>query len=211
MLYTLQLGALATNCYILANEQNKAVIIDAGGSFNKLKAFLDEKGLSCASLILTHGHYDHIGAASAVKKAYPQCRVYINSDDSILYEKYINGEGLPPYLKKEDYSGFAPTDDLKDRDLISEAGFDFKIIHTPGHTPGGVTLVCDKYMFTGDTLFRGSMGRVDLLGGDEKEIMKSLKKLYDYEGDYIVLPGHEGASTLSEERETNPYMKLAIK
>ena len=211
MLYTLQLGPLATNCYILANDSSEAVIVDAGGSFKKLKEFLDEKGLCCTHLILTHGHYDHIGAASSVKKAYPQCRVYINSDDSILYERYVNGEGLPPYLKAEDYKDFKPTDDLKSIDELTCAGFDFKVIPTPGHTPGGVTLVCQKYMFTGDTLFRGSMGRVDLLGGDEKEIMKSLKKLYDYEGDYIVLPGHEGAGTLQEERETNPYMKMAIR
>lgn len=211
MLYTLQLGPLATNCYIMANEENQCVIIDAGGSFKKLKEFLDEKNLSCTDLILTHGHYDHIGAASAVKRAYPDCRVYINSDDSIIYDNYVKGQGLPAYLKKQDYEAFAPTDDLKNKDSLNAAGFEFKIIHTPGHTPGGVTLVCQRFMFTGDTLFKGSMGRVDLLGGSEEEIMKSLKRLYEYEGDYAVLPGHEGASTLSEERETNPYMKLAIK
>ena len=86
-----------------------------------------------------------------------------------------------------------------------------KAIATPGHTPGGMTYICDGIMFTGDTLFKGSMGRCDLLGGDEKVIMKSLVKLYETEGDFAVCPGHEGASTLNEERETNPYMRMALK
>ena len=211
MLYNLQLGALATNCYILANSEKRAIVVDPGGSYPKFKAFMEENDLVVDSVLLTHGHYDHIGAVSAIKKDNPDVHIYINKEEELLYERYVRGEGLPPYMKPSDYKDFKPTDYIKGGDVLNLAGFEIKVLPCPGHTPGGVSFVTENYMFTGDTLFRGSMGRIDLLGGDKDEMMKSLKYLYEYEGDYIVLPGHEAATTLEEERQTNPYFRLAMK
>ena len=211
MLYHLTLGPLATNCYILSDENNQGIIIDPAAKGDKIIEVLKENNIDLKAILLTHGHYDHIGAVGYLMDNIPNLKCFANEDEEIITERYVKGEGLPAYLKPKDYENFRTTDSVKDQDVLTFGNLKIKAIATPGHTPGGMTYICDGIMFTGDTLFKGSMGRCDLLGGDEKVIMKSLVKLYETEGDFAVCPGHEGASTLNEERETNPYMRMALK
>ncbi|MEG1973229.1 MAG: MBL fold metallo-hydrolase [Oscillospiraceae bacterium] len=210
MLYHLTLGPLATNTYILTDENNLGVIFDPAANPSKILKFLDENQIDLKAILLTHGHYDHIGAVGGLLAKIPNLKCYINREDTVLTDKYKNGEGLPAYLHPADYAGLKITDFVADGDIIKVGDMEIKAIATPGHTLGGMTYASEGILFTGDTLFKGSMGRSDLYGGDEEEIMHSLKKIYTLKGDFGVCPGHEGASQLSVERETNPYMRLAV-
>ena len=211
MVYHLTLGPLGTNCYILTDENNVGVIFDPAASGTKIMELLNEKKIDLKAIFLTHGHYDHIGAVGYLMENISGLSCYMNEREFLLTDRYKSGESLPAYLKKVDYEGFKTTHNIDDCDIIKVGNLEIKAISTPGHTKGSLIFISEGIMFTGDTLFKGSMGRCDLLGGDEEVMMKSLKKLYDYEGDFSVCPGHEGATKLSEERKTNPYMRMAIK
>ena len=115
------------------------------------------------------------------------------------------------YITKEDYEGLKADILLHEGDEVVAGAMTFKVMETPGHTRGGVCYICEDCIFSGDTLFRQECGRTDLEGGSYPEILRSLKRLHDLEGDYNVLPGHEGFSMLSHERKYNPYMKEAVK
>ena len=155
--------------------------------------------LKCKAIMLTHGHFDHVGAVNAVAEQ-TGCPVYINKRDE-GYKVGMSGMmfKLPEGGKYYD-----------DGDVITEAGLEFKVIATPGHTPGGVSLICENALFTGDTLFRGSCGRTDLPGGDTETELRSVKKLCMLPGDYEVYPGHMDSSTLERERRFNHYCREAM-
>lgn len=197
-LTVLQLGELGANCYIVADEQTQAcAIVDPGGQGEALADWLEGQGLKPRMVLLTHGHYDHVGAVAALKKA-TGCKVYMDPVDA-------QGSQLLPLTPDVLTDNWPANDELTIDELT------FKIYHTPGHTRGGVCLSCYGLLFSGDTLFAGSCGRTDFPGGSMQEMAKSLSLLAELPlpDATKVLPGHEGFSTLGQERSTNPYMNGA--
>lgn len=191
---TMELGIYFVNCYLIHEENSKScVCIDPGGNANKVLKFLDEQGLALEAILLTHGHFDHVGAVKELAET-TGCRVYLHSDDLLLPENFTAG---PLYY----------THHYDEGDVLELAGLTIRVLHTPGHTGGSVCLLVDDVIFSGDTLFCHSCGRTDLPGGDPDAIMKSLARLKALEGDYRVCPGHNRATTLAVEREYNPFMK----
>ena len=191
-IHTLALGNYQTNCYIVHEENAKTcVIIDPGYQAEDILRELQGLGLTLDAILLTHGHFDYVGAVKALV-AETDCRVYLHPDELSLPEMFTAG----PLFYTDTYST-----------ALSLAGLSFRIMHTPGHTPGSVCLLCEKHIFSGDTLFAGSCGRTDLPGGDWTAIRKSLLKLRDLVGEFAVHPGHGEATTLAMERQYNPYMQ----
>lgn len=197
---TIPVGQLETNCYVVVNEETLAcVVIDPGDESNTIMDYIESNHLSCEAIMLTHGHFDHVGAVNEILDQ-TGCALYINPRDE-GYEVGMSG------MKFKMPEGGKYYDD---GDVIVEAGFEFKVLATPGHTPGSVCLICGGALFTGDTLFRGSCGRADLPGGSMREEMRSLKKICALEGDYEVYPGHMDSSSLERERRFNHYCREAM-
>lgn len=200
LIKTLPVGQLETNCYVVTNESTlECVVIDPGDESNTILDYIEFNHFKCTAIMITHGHYDHTGAADAVAEE-TGATVYMNSRDDA---RVIESRQLPYRLPDNGIN-------YDDGDIIDTAGLRFEIIATPGHTPGGVTIKCEDCLFTGDTLFRGSLGRTDLDGGDMDKELASLKKLCSLEGDYEVYPGHMGSTTLQRERSFNYYCRMAM-
>ena len=200
LIKTIPVGQLEENCYVVTNEKTlECVVIDPGDESNTILDYLELNSLKCRAIMITHGHYDHVGAVDAVAEE-TGAAVYMNSRDarseSSYHLRYTPPEGTVSY---------------DDGDVIETAGLRFEILATPGHSPGGVTIRCENALFTGDTLFRGSCGRVDLEGGDMTQELLSLKRLCELEGDYEVYPGHMDSSTLERERRFNYYCREAMR
>lgn len=192
-IHVLPLGDYQTNCYILHNDgSSDCVVLDPGYEPEIILSFLSEKKLNLTAIALTHCHFDHVGAVKELA-AQTDCRVYLNEKDLALPPMLTNG---PLYY----------TDTYKDGDTVTLAGIPFRVLETPGHTPGSVCLMTGAHLFSGDTLFAGSCGRTDLPGGDSRAMRDSLRKLAALEGDYDVYPGHGSATTLAREKQTNPYL-----
>ena len=199
---TLPVGQLETNCYVVINEETLGcVVIDPGDESNTIMDYIEGSQLCCRAILLTHGHYDHVGAVQEVAEQ-TGCKVYINPRDE-GYEPGLSGMKykVPEGIEKVYYD---------DGDVVTEAGLTFKVVATPGHTPGGVCLICGEALFTGDTLFRGSCGRTDMPGGSMRTEMQSLKRICELPGDYEVYPGHMDSSTLERERRFNHYCREAV-
>ena len=198
----MQVGPIGTNCYILEDDQtNLAAVIDPGDEPELIQEALEKEGVEVRYLLLTHGHYDHTTAVPALHRVYPQADIYIHQADA-------NGAGstLVPLTGE--------VDDLKlydEGDVIRLGDHEIQVLHTPGHSPGSVTLKVEDVLFTGDTLFAGSCGRTDLRGGSYEQIMQSLKRLGELKGDFHVCPGHEATSTLERERRSNPFLMEAMR
>ena len=200
LIKTIPVGQLEENCYVVTNEETlECVVIDPGDESNTILDYLESNHLRCRAIFLTHGHFDHVGAVDAVA-AETGATVYMNSRDAAK-ERSFHLRYTPP----------AGSLSYDDGDVIETAGLRFEILATPGHTPGGVTIRCENALFTGDTLFRGSCGRVDLEGGDMDEELLSLKRLCELEGDFEVYPGHMDPTTLTRERMFNFYCREAMK
>ena len=199
LIKTIPVGQLETNCYVVTDEQTlDCAVIDPGDESNSILDYLESNHLRCRAILLTHGHYDHTGAADSLREE-TGATVYMNRlDDRKNSDDYVFPYTLPENGK---YYG--------DGDAVEISGLRFEVIATPGHTRGGVTLRCGNALFTGDTLFKGSCGRTDLPGGDMDEELESLNKLCSLPGDYEVYPGHMDSSTLSRERLFNYYCRLA--
>lgn len=201
LIKTLPVGQLETNCYVVTDENTlNCAVIDPGDESNTIMDYLEDNHLCCKAILLTHGHFDHTGAVAAVAEE-TGAPVWINKRDVCrpneeAHYRFAAPEGCMFY---------------DDGDSVDVDSLHFQVIATPGHTPGGVSLVCGEALFTGDTLFRGSCGRVDLPGGSAKDEMQSLRRLCLLPGDYEVYPGHMDSSTLERERSFNYYCREAIK
>ena len=198
----LRVGPIGTNCYILEDDQtNLAAVIDPGDEPELIQEALEKEGVEVRYLLLTHGHYDHTTAVPALHRVYPQADIYIHQADA-------NGAGSTLFPLAGE------VDDLKlydEGDVIRLGDHEIQVLHTPGHSPGSVTLKVEAVLFTGDTLFAGSCGRTDLRGGSYEQIMQSLKRLGELKGDFHVCPGHEATSTLERERRSNPFLMEAMR
>lgn len=200
-----KVGNLDTNCYILKRDDLRgAVVIDPGDDPFIIKSTLLEMDATPDLILLTHGHFDHILALQEVRTS--KTVVAIHEADA----KYLTERDLYSSMIGNDPRPFPPADVLftdKDRN-VTLCGYDFEVIHTPGHTEGSVCYLFGDLLFTGDTLFRGGIGRTDLLGGNNEKMFASLKLLNSMPVDYAVYPGHEKCTTLSEEKENNPYLRF---
>ena len=192
----LPLGVYQTNCYIIHEEASSSCcILDPGGEAKKVLELLKNRNLTLDAILLTHGHFDHVGAVKELHDA-TGCRVFLCPEDLTMPEKFTAGK-------------LFYTDTYGEGDVLEFSGLTIHVMHTPGHTPGSVCLTVDDTMFSGDTLFAGSCGRTDLPGGDHPTILASLRRLDALEGDYTVCPGHSGSTTLSREKQYNPFIKQA--
>lgn len=196
-------GILLANCYVIETENKNAVIIDAGGDFEKIKRFLTENELNLKKILLTHGHFDHIGAVQQLSEYY-KAEVFIHESDAVMLTDSTAS------LADSIGSLYKPVEKfttIKDGDVIKQDELSFEVIHTPGHTLGGVCYKCENSLFTGDTLFKLSMGRTDFPNGSASQLLNSLKRLADLDGDFDVYPGHNETTTLDFERKNNSYLK----
>ena len=192
--HAMALGDYQTNCYIIHEETSKkCCILDPGYDADFILDKLDSLGLTLEAILLTHGHFDHVGAVKELA-AETQCDVYIHPEDLSMPPMMTAG---PLYY----------THTYAEGDQLNLAGLTIGVLHTPGHTPGSVCLVTQNAMFSGDTLFQGSCGRTDLPGGDWATIGKSLARLAALEGNFWVYPGHGPSTTLRDEKKYNPYMR----
>jgi hydroxyacylglutathione hydrolase len=200
-------GMLEENCYLYAcPETREAVIIDPGEEPERILQKIQELQLIPKYIINTHGHFDHIRAIDAVSEVYP-VPLAIHPADVPLYTDVsvarMFGLASPLVKRKPDIL-------LKEGDQISFGSLTLEVIHTPGHTPGGVCLVSRPFcVFSGDTLFQRGIGRTDLPGGDYKQIIKSIReKLYVLDDDLTVFPGHGESTTIIEEKHENPFVTV---
>ncbi len=197
-------GQLDVNCYIISDGSNsEALIIDPGDEPEKIIEFIDESGLQPKYILFTHAHYDHVCAA---KELHDQYNAII-----VMHEQEKTAYRMTAQLCLS--WGFVPEDFpeperlVKDNDSISVGTISFKVIHTPGHTPGSICILGENTLFSGDTLFKGSVGRTDLPGGDFGLLSQSLKKLTNLPPETRVLCGHEGETLIAEEMRDNPFLK----
>jgi len=192
-----------TNCYLAADESSrKAAIIDPGDGDARTLAtighLLTDGGFTLSAILLTHGHFDHVGGVAELRRRFPGVPVYLHPLDA----ERNDGELFPT----GNLGALLP---LSDGQKLTIGNMTLEVIHTPGHTEGSVCFRCGNTLFTGDTLFRGSCGRTDFPGGSWDNLMASLRKLSQLEGDYQVLPGHDAATTLEAERQRNPFLAAA--
>lgn len=201
---TLSLGPLGTNCYIIING-GEALIIDPGGEANKVIEKLSEKNATPNAILLTHAHFDHIGAVEDLRNHY-DINVYLHENEKDwLLDPNLNGSykfiGNEIKTKQAEHS--------LSEGALTISSFTFNVNHTPGHSPGSATFVFEKeqWIFGGDVLFYGGVGRTDLRGGDMSQLVQSIQnKFYSLPDDYIVYPGHGPKTSILFEKKNNPFV-----
>ena len=201
---TLMLGPIATNCYVVETGDGSCIVLDISEEIGKLTAYLEANALTVSAILLTHGHYDHIGGVARIQKAY-QAPVYVHAADAAMLTS--EKESMATWLANQPFDPVTKFQTIQDGETISIGSLSFHVLHTPGHTSGSVCYQCEDVLFSGDTLFRLSRGRTDFPGGSDADMLQSLKRLYDLPGDYTVYPGHNEATTLQYERDHNPNMR----
>lgn len=189
----LTLGDYQTNCYLVSDGAGNTAVIDPGYEPQTILACLREEKLRPCAILLTHGHFDHVGGVKALAEA-EQLPVWLNEKELALPPSLTDG---PLYY----------TDGYGEGDTVRVGELEFSVLETPGHTPGSVCLRCSDVLFSGDTLFAGSYGRTDFPGGSEAEMKASLHRLSELDGPLTVCPGHGPTTTLAREHAFNPYFR----
>ena len=192
--HTLALGSYQTNCYLVWGDDSKTcVVIDPGYSPKQILDTAATLGKTVEAILLTHGHFDHVGGVKTIA-AETACRVFLCSQEL----------SLPPMLTA---GKLFYTDTYDEGDTLSLAGLTISVLRTPGHTPGSVCLLVNDVMFSGDTLFAGSIGRTDFPGSSPEAMEESLALLKAIPENLSVFPGHGESTTLSQEKKYNPYLR----
>lgn len=204
----LVVGMLKTNCYIVVDEScSEGIIIDPGENAKLILQTVSELGISVKYIILTHSHFDHICAAKEVKEKTGAKLIVHQCENECLSFKYV--VDFYPLMKRR-YKEVTSDITVNGGETFTFGNLQAKIINTPGHTKGSCIIIINDCIFTGDTLLRGQCGRCDLPTGSTEDMNNSLKTIYSLDGDYKLYPGHFDESTLSYERENNPYMLEAV-
>lgn len=195
-------GQIGENTYIVYNDMSQlAVVIDPGGDADRIVGELEERELKPTHILLTHGHWDHIGAVDALREKYGAKLVVHGDDANMMHGGRQNVFGSTVDIAE-------PADTLlSDDEIIKAGGLDVRIVTTPGHTMGSVCYIIGDSIFTGDTLFMQSIGRTDFPESDQNAMYESLGKLCSLEKDYTVYPGHGPSTALFEEKMYNPFLK----
>lgn len=197
-------GPLETNCYLVyCSKTLEAVIIDPGAEAEKIFPIIHELKLKPKAVLNTHGHIDHVGANRDFKEKFG-LPIYLHPADQVLLQRnqqlelsLLLGAKEPP----------PPDRELADGDVIEFGEISLRVIHTPGHSPGSVSFLGNNYLFSGDTLFYGGVGRTDLPGGSWRDLERSIReKILTLPDEIIVLPGHGPSTTIGEERRSNPFI-----
>jgi len=198
-------GVLQSNSYIVFDQEfGEGLVIDAGEEPQKIIHKIEEKGIKVEGIYVTHCHFDHILAVGELKEALG-CKFYIHRADEEVLKRSVEDAEL--YLGLSSFDPPKPDGYIDDGDEIRVGRNILKVLHTPGHTPGSVSYVFDGGVFTGDTLFAGSIGRTDMFGGDIKLLVKSVvEKLFKLPDQYAIYPGHGPTSTIGIEKKFNPYV-----
>ncbi|MBE6976132.1 MAG: MBL fold metallo-hydrolase [Ruminococcaceae bacterium] len=198
---TLALGNYQTNCYILREETaNTCALIDPGCDAGYVLETVARQDLTVEAILLTHGHFDHVGAVAEITEK-TGCELWMHPGDHQPQNGYMAGFFYPLSNRK-----LLNVRYCDEGDTIAVAGLTISVLATPGHTEGSVCYECEDALFTGDTLFAGSCGRTDLPGGSHKVIQASLARLANLEKNYAVYPGHGESSDLATEKRSNPYL-----
>lgn len=201
----MSVGMLESNCYILGDEiSREAVVIDPGGDGPDILAVIQKENFKLKTIINTHGHFDHVGANQALQEATGAPIAIHQADAAMLSQPsaealFFTGGRLQPSQAEIL---------LKENDLLEFGPFQLKVLHTPGHTVGGICLVLqnEPIVYVGDTLFAGSIGRTDFPGGSFEDLIESVKlKIFTLGDHYLVMPGHGPATTVGQERQYNPF------
>lgn len=192
MIKKIVVGGMETNCYLVYDEKSKeGMIIDPGAESERIIDEINKLNLKILYIIVTHGHGDHIGALDELKKS-TNARVLINQDDLPWFNLFsvTSADGY-----------------LKENQVINLGSLKLKVLHTPGHSEGSISLLGEDFIFTGDTLFSGAVGRVDLPGGDEKKLFSSIReKIFTLPEKTVFYPGHGDGCTIGEAKKHNPFL-----
>ncbi len=208
LIKSISVGPLQANCIIVADDvSKKALVIDPGDESDRLIGIINTMGLSVEVIVCTHGHFDHIAAVGDIKKQ-TGARVALHRDELALYE------GAKDMAAFWGHSIDAPPDPdilLSEGDTLTIGDLNFSVLHTPGHSPGGICLYGGNTVITGDTLFKGSIGRTDFYGGDMEKMRLSFQKLMALPEDTNVLPGHGPDTTIGHEKKFNMFSEEFLK
>jgi hydroxyacylglutathione hydrolase len=208
LLEPLIVGPLAVNCYVLGDEKTReGIVIDPGGDPRKIIDAIKAAQLHVVAIVNTHAHFDHVGALNEVRD-FTRAPFMLHVDETPI----LAGAQMSAAMFGMSIAQPEPADRLlRDGDAVSAGAVTLKVLHTPGHTPGGICLLEGRHIFVGDTLFQGSIGRTDFPGGDYGALMASLRdKLMPLPDETMVYPGHGAATTIGEEKRFNPFLRPLI-
>lgn len=206
-LETLVVGDLQVNCYILADEETKeALVIDPGDEAHKIWKVIEKSNFQLKNILLTHGHADHIGALTELKSKTSSTVLIHKNDAEMLSDASLNFSSLYGFPITT-----VPADDfLSENQKIYCGKIILEVLHTPGHSAGGICLKGEGFVFTGDTLFTGSVGRTDFPGSSFRQLFESIaNKLLVLPPETVIFPGHGPSSTIGEEKQSNPFLQFS--